>query len=321
MSDLVVSEQTDLIAVFVSGRIDPLLSEIEEKAKALVADVTTAKGRKEIASMAFAVSRTKTALDDAGKTLVADQKKRIGLVDADRKKVRDRLDALRDEVRRPLDDWEQSEKDRVASLESRLHELAKTPSGTSADAEARVAWLESVAIDDSWQERAADAAKAKDAAIRGWKAHLIITVAAEREAAEAEAMKKAEAEKAQREREELIAREAAERATREAEQRAAKERAEAERRAVEVEQRAKQAEADAERKAREAVEREAAQRKRVADAEEASLKKREADAKHKLQIMGAACHALIAVGITKEIALLAVSAIAEGKVPHISISY
>lgn len=110
MNDLMIAESKDLAAVFGCGGIDPLLEEIEAKARSFVADASTTKGRKEIASMAFAVARTKTALDDAGKNLVAERKKVIGLVDAERKKARDRLDALRDEVRRPLDEWEQAEK-------------------------------------------------------------------------------------------------------------------------------------------------------------------------------------------------------------------
>lgn len=321
MSDLMISERQDLVAVFVNNRIDPLLSDIEQKARSFVADASTTKGRKEIASMAFAVARTKTALDEAGKNLVAEQKKQIGLVDAERKKVRDRLDALRDEVRRPLDEWEQKEKERIAALADRLAEIGRNPFGTSADASTRIAWLKSVAIDDSWQERAADAAKAKDAAIREWTAYRIVTAEQEKDAAEAEARAKAEAERAQREREERIAREAAERATREAERRAALEKAEAERRAREAEQRAKQVEADAERRAREAVAREEADRKRIAEAEEAAKKKREADMQHKARIVEAATVALVSVGLSEEDAIAAVRAISEGKVPHVHISY
>jgi hypothetical protein len=321
MNDLMIAESKDLAAVFGCGGIDPLLEEIEAKARSFVADASTTKGRKEIASMAFAVARTKTALDEAGKNLVAERKKIIGLVDAERKMVRDRLDALRDEVRRPLDEWEQAEMDRASALEARLAKISGPPCGTSAHAAARIAWLESVEIDETWQERAADAAKVKDAAIREWKAYRIVTAASEQAAAEAEARAKAEAERVQREREERIAREAAERATREAEQRAAKEKAEAERRAIEAEQRAKQAEADAERKAQEAVAREAAERRRIAEEEEAARKRREDDEKHKLKIMESACKALLAIGLSQESALSVVLAISNGKVPHISISY
>lgn len=328
MNELMPFGGRELSVVFIEGRIDPLLAEIEEKARSFVADVNTAKGRKEIASMAFAVARTKTALDDAGKNLVAERKKIISLVDVERKKIRDRLDALRDEVRRPLDEWEQAELDRVADLEERLAVISVPPFGNSRDAADRISWLGAIAIDDSWQERAADAAKAKDAALREWKAYQIVTAAAEQTAAEAEAKAKAEAERARREREERIAREAAERATREAERRAELEmveaerlKREAERRAIEAEQRAKQAEADAERKAREAVEKEAAERQRIIDAENAAREKREADMRHKSRVMGAAAAAFFAIGISESDAALAVSAIADGKIPHVSISY
>jgi hypothetical protein len=196
MTDLMIVETTDLARLYESSEsIDRLLSDIRAKATSLVADVATTKGRKEIASMAFAISRTKTALDDAGKTLVAEQKKRLALVDAERKKVRDQLDALRNEVRRPLDDWEQAERDRVAALDARLADLSFLPSGSSAFADQRLTWIESVAIDDSWQERVADAAKAKDAAITAWKAYRIVTAEAERAKAEAAERARIEAER------------------------------------------------------------------------------------------------------------------------------
>jgi hypothetical protein len=229
MTDLMIVETTDLARLYESSEsIDRLLSDIRAKATSLVADVATTKGRKEIASMAFAISRTKTALDDAGKTLVAEQKKRLALVDAERKKVRDQLDALRNEVRRPLDDWEQAERDRVAALDARLADLSFLPSGSSAFADQRLTWIESVAIDDSWQERVADAAKAKDAAITAWKAYRIVTAEAERAQAEAAERARIEAERVQRERDERIAREAAERARIEAERRAEQARREQE---------------------------------------------------------------------------------------------
>lgn len=321
MNDLVIVERTDLAAVFGSGGVDQLLEEIEEKARAFVADVNTANGRKEIARMAFAVARTKTALDDAGKNLVAERKKIISLVDVERKKIRDRLDALRDEVRRPLDEWEQAERYRVADLEERLAKISVPPFGNSSDAADRIAWLEAIVIDDSWQEYAVDAAKAKDAALREWKAYQIVTAAAEQAAAEAEAKAKAEAERARRERDKRIAREAAERATREAEQRAAREMAEAEQRVREAEQRAKQAEEEAERKAREAVEREAADRKRIAEAEESAKRKREADMLHKKRVDEAARAALVSVGLSEVVALAVVRAIADGMIPHVNIRY
>jgi hypothetical protein len=86
--------------------IDPLIERIEAEVRSHVADLTTKKGRDAIASLAFKVSKSKTALDTAGKALTETQKAEIKVVDDARKKIRDRFDALRDEARKPLTDWE-----------------------------------------------------------------------------------------------------------------------------------------------------------------------------------------------------------------------
>tara|TARA_R110000782_G_scaffold2628_6_gene9984 strand:- start:1671 stop:2696 length:1026 start_codon:yes stop_codon:yes gene_type:complete len=94
--------------------IDPLIERIEIEVRSHVADLTTKKGRDAIASLAFKVSKSKTALDTAGKALTETQKAEIKIVDDARKKIRDRFDALRDEARKPLTDWEKAEADREA---------------------------------------------------------------------------------------------------------------------------------------------------------------------------------------------------------------
>lgn len=103
---LIPAEFGDLQAAFAGPALDDLLGRIRAATVTLVPDASTEKGRKEIASLAYKVSRSKTAIDDAGKTLVADIKARASKIDAARKKARDTLDALRDEVRAPLTEWE-----------------------------------------------------------------------------------------------------------------------------------------------------------------------------------------------------------------------
>ena len=67
-AQLVVIEPTTAVALFTEGQgVAELLADIRQKATSLVPDITTAKGRKEIASIAHAVARTKTYLDGLGK--------------------------------------------------------------------------------------------------------------------------------------------------------------------------------------------------------------------------------------------------------------
>ena len=113
--ELVVIEKKNAMAVFTNNdQLDPLIELIEKEARSLVPDVTTKKGRDAIASMAHKVARSKTYIDNAGKDLVAELKALPKQIDESRRVVRERLDALKDEVRRPLTEWE-AEQARIAA--------------------------------------------------------------------------------------------------------------------------------------------------------------------------------------------------------------
>jgi len=86
-----------------SNGLDPYLQHIRAEIDAFPgADVATAKGRKEYAAIAYRVARSKTAIDAMGKELVSELKDLPKKIDAERKRVRNILDAWRDEVRQPL---------------------------------------------------------------------------------------------------------------------------------------------------------------------------------------------------------------------------
>lgn len=102
-----------------------IISQIRAQATAEVADVdgTTSKGRDKLKSVAYSVAKAKTAIDGTGKELVAEAKAKIKIVDDNRKAVRDELDALRDEIRRPVTEWEEAQKAEQAKIDSLLAEL------------------------------------------------------------------------------------------------------------------------------------------------------------------------------------------------------
>lgn len=263
MNELEIKAGTDIAQLFSSGGLHQILSRIEEEARSLVPDIGTKKGRGAIASMAAKVARSKTYLDRIGKELTAELKAQTGAVDRERREMRDRLDALKEEVRKPLTDWEQSEADRIAALQRRIRDLAETLDGgaDSADIEARIEYLESVVIDETWQEFQAEAARTKDGQLRLFRADLVVRRKQEAEAAEQERQRQEEEARLQAERDARIAAEAAERATREAEERAKaeaqrveRERLEQERRVIEAQRQAVEAE---QRRIREAAEAEA----------------------------------------------------------------
>ena len=354
---LAIPERTELVALFGrDGGLDPIIARIEAEVRAHVPDVTTKRGRDAIASLAYRVARSKTALDDAGKALTEEQRRQISVVDAARRSMRDRLDALKDEARKPLDAWEAAEQEREAALKARmirLRDAAPTEDTQEAFA-ALIARVEATAIDCTWQEFATEAAQVKDATLSRLRDAAELTrlraeavaraeadrIAAERAAAEeaerrereaeaerqrlaaeAEAKRKAEAERLAAERAAQIERdkaEAAERAAREAEERA---RAEAERRAKEAAEREAELQRQLEAQRAETERAAQAERDRIAEAaraEEEARAKRAADAAHRARIQGAIAVALEAY---MEMGAMGVAdAIIGGAIPHVRVT-
>ena len=266
--------------------LSALKAEVRKIASAL--DISTPAGREAIASLAYKVARSKTALDEQGKELVSAIKKQSGEIDAERKRVRDELDALKDEVRKPLTDWENAEKERVAAHEAALAGIAESPEygaqETSAELQARLAFLNSYPSRD-WQEFKARAARALSNEILRTEGLLARAEKRESEAREAERLRAEAAERAIKEREEAAARAAKEASERRAEEqtRIAREAAERERQRVEnerleAEARAKQAEAEriaaeqkAERDLKEAAHRAVLAAQEAADSERRAI--------------------------------------------------
>jgi len=107
MNDLILIEKKDLMSVFTKRDcITPLLDKIKQAATQELFDVTNDKGRKAIASMAYRVAQSKTYIESHGKNLAAELKELPKMVDSNRKYARDFLDNLKEQVRKPLDDWE-----------------------------------------------------------------------------------------------------------------------------------------------------------------------------------------------------------------------
>ncbi|MBA8045654.1 hypothetical protein [Citrobacter freundii] len=309
----------DLEAAFISDEyISNLIADIRQKALSVVGDVNTVKGRGVYISMASTVRRTKTAIDEAGKNLVAEMKKRPALVDASRKKVRDALDELAVEIRRPATEWE-AEQERIKAEEAARVKAENDRKQFESDHE--IALLMNDAFDRETKAKAEEAERqriAHEEELKRQAAEQAKREAEEKAAAELAAAQKREADAiAAKAQAELLAKQAQERAEQEAKDAAAK--AEAEKKAaIEAEQRKAQEEAD--RIKREAEAKEAtrlAEEKRIAD--EAAA--RAADVEHRRAINAAAVQALIEQGIPDDWAKACVVAIARGKVPATTINY
>ena len=331
ITDLVVIEKKNAMAVFTNNdQLDPLIEAIEKEARSLVPDVTTKKGRDAIASMAHKVARSKTYIDSAGKDLIAELKALPKQIDESRRVVRERLDALKDEVRRPLTEWE-AEQERIKAEEAMnalhaealvMNENIDLQRAVQFEADHEMALLMDKDIDRERADKAAEAERQRIAREEEIKRQA--EEKAKREAAE-KAQREIDA-AAAREREAILAKERAERERIEAQQRAEREQREAAERAerekqaaVEAERRKAQEEAD--RIRREAEQREQArlaEEKRKADEQE----RREADVKHRKTVGTEIVKALLAnTSLSRDQAIEVLTAIKDGNIPHTGISY
>lgn len=190
---------TDLQALF--NAPDGIKAELARiKAKALDAakglDVSRKKDRDAMRSVAFAVAKRKTALDQAGKDLNEERRRLNAAVDEERRIVRAELDKLASDLRAPADKWEADEDARRRAITARLDASFSGPlPAGSADLIALRGVVDGIPLDASWAEFLTEAAAMK--AARMELLANLIAAALEREANEAElaALRKAAAER------------------------------------------------------------------------------------------------------------------------------
>jgi len=118
-------KQADVPSLFTAEAVSWIIAQVKEQAVIESPDVSTAKGRKYIASVAAKIARSKVFLDDRGQDLVGDWKRRAKIVDGHRKILRDELDLLKREVRKPLTEWEDAENKREAEIIKNIEIIRK----------------------------------------------------------------------------------------------------------------------------------------------------------------------------------------------------
>lgn len=251
---VIVVDQERLQAFFSDGKnLDEVYGHIEKMAKGLVADISTKEGVSQIKSCARQIASAKTKIDNLGKQVVAELKELPKIIDANRRIFRERMEALQDEIRRPVTEIEEREAeiDRIKAVHQQL---------ISADSATIRQNIESVkAIEltaEKWKESLEKATKAVTGEINALETMLKATEKREAEARELEKLRKKQEEAERIIREQKIREEAERKAREEAESRAAAEKARLEREKQEAERKA----AEAERAAQEAREREEAAR-------------------------------------------------------------
>lgn len=360
-AEVLPPEQTDIIELVMERPEIAFLN--KDKASAFIArvreetervgsqDVSTSKGRDEIRTMAAKVAKTKAAINKARLACTEKLRSEVAAINSAGNALTDQLEALADEVRKPLTEWEEAEKARVAACDAIIVRIKAagvvTLQDTSASVRSRGREIFEIEITKAQFGKQFDEAKAlKESTVetlKGALARLLQEDAnreeleklrreaaereerdrQEREAAAAEerriaaereeAERAAAAERAEQERIERARQEAAEQAAREAAAAAQREIDEANRRAEEAERSAQAVRDEAVRVERERQEAEAR--------EQEEAERRERNAKHRREIMGQIKADLIVVGLTEADALAAVKAMVAGKVRHVEVKF
>jgi len=305
------------------GKVNDYYERVKAEVLSVVPDLTTQKGRDAIASNSRKVSTSKTFVEKPGRAYLKYIKEtKCAAIEKELREFVDKMDALRDEVRKPLNDWD-AEQARIKAEKE------------AAEAEAERVRLAEIAARELQEQVDRD----HELAIYLYADHL-----REKEAAEKQAIIDAElAARAQKEREQQIAKEAAENARIAAEQaaaaeveRAKREKAEAEAAALRQQQESERAAAKAKQDAedariaaaKKAEEDKAAaieaERQRVAAeaaAQAAEAARREKDTANKKRVNNEILADLATVGLDEATAKLVITAMAKGLVRNVKINY
>jgi len=321
MKELVLFDASKINAVAIfadKDSIDPILRQIEAEVISHVPDVSTNKGRDYIASLAHKVAKSKVALDDAGKNLVAGWKEQAKVVDESRKHARDYLDDLKERVRKPLTDWENAEAARIEAerLEKERIE-AERLAAIAEEARLKQEALEKELADLRAKEFAREEAIRIEREAQEEKERLA-KLEADRIANEERIRKEAEL-KAQKEAEEKLQREREAAALRELTLRQEAEAAEKARlKAIED---ARIAQENAVKAERERIEKEQREQAAKVEAERIAAEKKAANENHRKKINNAILDKMVAIGISKEHGTALIISIAKSEIDNLRINY
>lgn len=359
--ELIVWEKLNPAELFKEGGLDSVLKEIDEKARSIIlGGVDTAKDRDNIRAIAAKVSKAKTFVQKIGTKNTEEHRSAVKESNAERDRGVSFLQGLQDDIRKPLTEYEDAEKEKKARIEGHidcLSECAAFEDDPDSDLiKERISDLEREYKFD-WEEDVVDRASyTYDRAKSKLQGMLNQRTKYESDQKELQELRDNQAAQAKKDEEERIRKDAAEAATKEAEEKSRIERESSEKAAAdqlaaekEKNRRIEQDKKDAEAKVKKAEEdRIAAEKKAEADKKAAvqaekdraaadkqrereKAEKREANKKHRAKIEYESIDAIVKYvfsgdNYTKETDTQVISetitqAIIDGEIPHITITY
>ena len=239
---VLVMDKEGLQQFFADGEnLQNMGDKIERLARGLVADVSTKEGVSQIKTAARQIASVRKKVDDIGKKVVAELKDLPKLIDNNRKDFRERMEALQEEIRRPVTEIEEREK-AIDDIKGTHFNCANMDAAALGEKIKELETAKASVKPEVWKESYDSAIKAYDGEI---SALGTMKAAAEKREEDARRLAELEAKQAEADRiirENKIKEEAAQRAKEEAEARAAAERARLEREKEMAERRAAEAE-------------------------------------------------------------------------------
>ena len=191
-------------AIYVAGGLQQFIDLVKGEIEGEVPDLTTRKGRERIASLAAKVSKSKTAVEKPGRDYLRRLKEMPKVVEAELRDFVTKMDALRDETRRPLTEWEAAEDARIDRHNDRLNWLKTLADDlgelSSLHIKGLIAEAEGMQLGAHWEEFEAEAGAVKDKVLSALRSALTKRETFEAEQAELARLRREAEERAEQDR-------------------------------------------------------------------------------------------------------------------------
>lgn len=284
-------------SIYVEDGLKPFIKMVKDEVSDQVVDLSTEKGRKEIAGLAYKVSKSKTAVEKCGREYLKKLKEQPKIIEKELREFISEMDLLRDETRKPLTEWEEEQK-RIKAEEEAKAESERLAAQRESDHEI------AILLDEKYNKELEEAKAEKERQRIAYEQQLKEEAAKKAEQEKLEAIEREKAAQARA----LIAEKQAE----EAKQKAINDAIEAK----------KLAEKNAKKAAEDARLAEIERQKKQAEQEKAEQERLEKDRAHKGKVLGESKDDLVAaLGIDEDTAKSVIKAIAKKQIRNISITY
>lgn len=340
--ELIISRDLTVEIFDSKTTLEEIVSEVKNKVKEFKPDISTHEGRDAIDKFSRKIMKTRTGIEALGKERKEKHLKICQQIDELRRFSKTNLEALEEEARKPLTEFEKKEEERCERHESNILEIENTGKDALTNwqersvesMQDRLAEIESERKID-WEEFKESAIFWIDKTVESLNKAIELKKNHDQEQKElAELRLQAELQR-QKDYEEKIRKEAEEKAKQEAalELQRQQQKAEAEAKAAELriqeeKQKSERAKAEYEQKLKDAearrlaeIEEEKARIEAEEKREAEELAKREADENNRLKIKGDIMEALESLGLDNKSAVNVVTAISDGEIPHVKVIY